>query len=351
MFDYRTFSVIPHTLMTLPAPLPPTDGTLPDHLAPLADRARDYARAAQAANTRRAYAADWRDWTGWCAKTGVVPLPPDPQTVGLYLAALAQGRRGRPALKPASIARRLAGLAWAFRQRGHPFDRADPHVRAVLRGIRRTHATPPVRKAAILTPDLLAMIGLLGHDLRDLRDRALLLVGFAGALRRSEIVGLDRGREESADGAGWVEILPAGAVLHVRGKTGWREVEIGRGTAPGTCPVAALETWLRFARIDDGPLFRRVVRGRVTADRLSDRHVARLVQRLALAAGLHGDLPAEARRRAFAAHSLRAGLATSADAEERLVQRQLGHASAEMTRRYRRDRERFRVNLTKAAGL
>ncbi|WP_147041245.1 tyrosine-type recombinase/integrase, partial [Skermanella aerolata] len=87
------------------------------------------------------------------------------------------------------------------------------------------------------------------------------------------------------------------------------------------------------------------------ADRLSDKHVVRLVQRLALAAGVRGDLPEGRRRRLFAGHSLRAGLATSAEAEERTVQRHLGHATAEMTRRYQRRRDRFRINLTRAAGL
>jgi integrase len=115
--------------------------------------------------------------------------------------------------------------------------------------------------------------------------------------------------------------------------------------------VAALEAWLKFARIAKGPLFRRVVGRDVGAERLNDRHVARLVKRLALAAGVRGDLPEGERPDKFAGHSLRAGLASSAEVDERYVQKQLGHASAEMTRRYQRRRDRFRVNLTKAAGL
>ena len=117
--------------------------------------------------------------------------------------------------------------------------------------------------------------------------------------------------------------------------------------------MAALETWLRLGRIAHGPVFRRVSRdgGRALADRLSDKHVARLVQRLARAAGVRGDLPEGRRRQLFAGHSLRAGLATSAEAEERTVQRHLGQATAEMTRRYQRRRDRFRINLTRAAGL
>ncbi|MBF0307453.1 MAG: tyrosine-type recombinase/integrase, partial [Alphaproteobacteria bacterium] len=126
----------------------------------------------------------------------------------------------------------------------------------------------------------------------------------------------------------------------------------GPGSSPRSCPVEALKLWIGLARITHGPLFRRIGGGgEVSPERLSDRHVARLVKRLALAAGIRGDLPEGGRAALFAGHSLRAGLATSADADERLIQAHLGHASAEMTRRYQRDRDRFRVNLTKAAGL
>ena len=163
--------------------------------------------------------------------------------------------------------------------------------------------------------------------------RCVLFLGFARGLRRSEIAGLDP--------------------VALRGKTGWREVEIGRGSSDATCPVFALETWLRFARIAHGPLFRRVIgQGKTVAvDRLNDQEVARLVKRTALAAGVRGDLSEGERGQKFSGHSLRAGLASSAEVDERYVQKQLGHASGEMTRRYQRRRDRFRVNLTKASGL
>jgi len=179
----------------------------------------------------------------------------------------------------------------------------------------------------------------------------MLLIGFAGGLRRSEIVGLDCDREDGVPSAGWPQFLDGGVLLTLRGKTGWREVEIGRGSSERACPVVALETWLKFARIARGPLFRRVSAGKVGAERLGDRHVARLVKRLALAAGLRADLREGEREALFAGHSLRAGLASSAEVDERYVQKHLGHASAEMTRRYQRRRDRFRVNLTRAAGL
>jgi integrase len=219
-----------------------------------------------------------------------------------------------------------------------------------MSGIRRRHARPPDQKEAVLAEDLMRMVATLDHGLR---DRAILLVGFAGGLRRSEITGLDCGPDQTADGAGWIEFLDQGILIRVRGKTGWREVEIGRGSSDPTCPVAALQTWLKLGRIAHGPLFRRIARGGKEAgsDRLTDRHVARLVKRTALAAGVRGDLSEAERRGKFSGHSLRAGLATAAQVDERHVQKQLGHASAEMTRRYQRQRDRFRVNLTKAAGL
>ncbi|GAD56973.1 mobile element protein [Limimaricola cinnabarinus LL-001] len=197
------------------------------------------------------------------------------------------------------------------------------------------------------------MLATLPHDLRGLRDRAMLLIGFAGALRRSEITGLDHGKDDTMDGTGWVEIFEAGVLVTLRGKTGWREVEIARGSSDATCPVRALERWRAFSKTNFGSLFTAVSRdgSRALERRLNDRHVARLVQRTALAAGLRPELPEAERRALFAGHSLRAGLASSAEIDERHVQKQLGHASAEMTRRYQRSRDRFRVNLTKAAGL
>ncbi|WP_274631063.1 site-specific integrase [Arvimicrobium flavum] len=327
---------------------------LPPHVAHLADRARDYVEAASSANTRRAYASDWRHFASWCRRQGFGLQPPDPQVVGLYITALASGAAVGGKKSVSTIERRLSSLTWNFSQRGQPLDRKDRHIATVMAGIRNTHAAPPRQKEAVLPEDLIAMLETLDRgSLRGLRDRAMLLLGFAGGLRRSEIVGLDVGRDQTEDGRGWIEILDKGLLVTLRGKTGWREVEIGRGSTDATCPVVTLQTWLQFARIGHGPLFRRVTgQGKkVGAERLNDQEVARLVKRTALAAGVRGDLPEGQRSGLFAGHSLRAGLASSAEVDERHVQKQLGHASAEMTRKYQRRRDRFRVNLTKAAGL
>ena len=339
----------------------PEDGALalPSHIAAsgpldrLVETARDYARAAASENTLKAYAKDWAHFARWCRMRGADPLPPSPQLIGLYIADLAAPGGKAPALSVASIERRLSGLGWGYAQRGQRMDRKDRHIASVLAGIRRRHARPPAQKEAILPEDLRDMLATLPHDLRGLRDRAILLIGFAGGLRRSEIVALDHGKDDTPDSGGWVEILGEGVLLTLRGKTGWREVEIARGSSDQTCPVHALTQWLHYAKIDFGPIFVAVSRSglKATGERLSDKHIARLIKQCVEDAGLRPELSRADRLRLFSGHSLRAGLASSAEVDERYIQKQLGHASAEMTRRYQRRRDRFRINLTKAAGL
>ncbi len=334
--------------LTLPADIAGS-GTL-DRLV---ETARDYARAAASENTLKAYAKDWAHYTRWCRLRGSPALPPNPQMIGLYLTDLAAPSGTTPALSVATIERRLSGLTWTARQHGAHLDRKDRHIATVLAGIKRKHARPPVQKDAIGPEDIRAMIATLPYDLRGLRDRSILLLGYAGGLRRSEIVALDHGKDDTPECGGWVEVMGEGALLTLHGKTGWREVEIGRGSSDQTCPVHALEQWLHFAKIDFGPIFTRTTRDgkRSTGARLSDKHVARLIKQTVLTAGLRSDLPEAERLALFSGHSLRAGLASSAQVDERYVQKHLGHASVEMTRRYQRNRDRFKVNLTKAGGL
>ena len=334
-----------------PPALLPSAGRLSGRLAALAETAKAYARSAQADNTQRAYAADWRHSPPGCAARVLRRRRPTRKrsaSTSLHKSnAAARNFRSRPSNGA------CPGSPGATVSSAQPLEIRDRHIATVLAGIRRRHGRPPLQKAAIFADELLAMLATLDMDLRGLRDRAILAIGFAGGLRRSEIVGLDCGPRQTEDGSGWVEILPEGALLTIRGKTGWRDVEIGRGSRPDTCPVALLETWLRLGRIGHGPLFRAIARknGGVSGERLTDKHVVRLVKTCALAAGLRGDLAEGERRLAFGGHSLRAGLASSAQIEEAHVQKHLGHASAEMTRRYQRKRDRFKINLTKAAGL
>lgn len=256
---------------------------------------------ASADNTRKAYAADWAHFTRWCRMQGEAALPPVPDRIARYLASLAAPAHP---LSLATIERRLSGLAWNFSQRGISIDRGDPAIAASLTEIRRALDRPPARKVAILEDEIRAMVGTLPYDLRGMRDRAILLIGHAAGLRRSQIVGLDLMRGDTDDGQGWVEIAPPGACLRLAS----REVDIPRQATKATCPVDTLERWLSFAQITSGPVFRRTTRDgkRVMPGRLNDRHVARLIKKTVLTSGIRADLPEAERLALFSGHSLRA---------------------------------------------
>lgn len=258
-----------------------------------------------ARNTRKAYAADWAHFTRWCRMQGEAPLPPTPDLIVRYVTALAAPAHP---LSLATIERRLSGLVWNFAQRGITLDRGDPAIAAALTGIRRALGRPPARKAAIREDEIRAMVGTLPYDLRGMRDRAILLIGHSAGLRRSQIVGLDLGRGDTADGRGWVEITPPGILLRLTAGTGAQEIEIPRQATKPACPVDTLERWLRFAQIASGPVFRRTARNgkRVMPGRLNDRHVARLIKKTVLAAGIRADLPEAERLALFSGQSLRA---------------------------------------------
>ena len=253
-----------------------------------------FARAEKSEASRRAYRSDFQLFSRWCAARNLSPLPATPATLAAFLAC--EARRGS---RPSSIARRLAGIRHAHLLAGHEPPTQSEMVRATLRGIRRTVGSAPQRKAP-LTADLLrAMVAVAPDNLMGLRDRALLLIGFAGALRRSELVGLDVSDLKQGK---------AGLQLRIRASKTDQEQ---RGTAvaitPGssTCPIAALNEWLAAAGIDHGPVFRPVFKGgRVGDARLSDRAVAEIVKTYARRIGLDPTL--------FSGHSLRAGFLTSA---------------------------------------
>ena len=323
------------------------------------EKARDYARNARSENTQRAYDADWRQFASWLRRQGLDPLPPDPQTVGLYLAACVEGGPGRPPLSVSSLERRLSGICWRYRQLGRLLDTGDPHIATVLAGIRRAHGRPPVQKEAIFADELLAMLAVLDNDLRGLRDKAILAIGFAGGLRRSEIVGLDCGPEQTDDGTGWIEIVGAdqnggGLLLTLNGKTGWREVEIGRGSSPLTCPVAMLETWLGLGRITQRPGVPARSPARMAASPPSGSRTSMSpasCRKRALAAGLRGDLPEGERRAPSPATPCAPASPPRRRSRKAMCKGTSATPRAEMTRRYQRKRDRFKVNLTKAAGL
>lgn len=315
----------------------PIDGAIatPIPLAAVADRALDLAANARAEATRRAYGSDWRHFADWCAGHGLSALPAAPQTVGVYLAA------HEKLLSMATLTRRLSSIATAHRMAEHPMDTRHPAIRDVMRGLRRAKGTMNRHAEALTTPRLRRVLATCGDRLLDLRDRALLLVGFAGALRRSEIVALDV-----------TDIAVSAEGLRVtirRSKTDQdgegHVIAIGR-TGSATCPVAAYEIWIAAAGIVEGKAFRRVDRHGNVGDGLSARAVALLVQHRAGLAGLDA--------RIYSGHSMRAGLATSAAAagvEERVIMQTTRHRSTAVLRRYIRDGELFARNLAAEVGL
>lgn len=303
------------------------------------NRAEAYARNSTAENTRRGYLSDWRQFETWCIGAGVDSLPARPETVALYISQLAETH------KPATIGRHLAAIASAHKAHGHSSPASMQHgaVSAVWHGIKRTHGTAQVQKNPLMVPDLRRITENLDDKLIAVRDRALLLVGFAGAFRRSELVGLDiEACAFSSDGL---------VVTLKRSKTDQegqgRKVGLPYGSNPETCPVRSLRAWIEASGIEAGPLFRHINRhGQMQPGRLSGTAVALIVKKHAGAAGLDATK--------FAGHSLRAGLATAAaiaGASERSIMNQTGHRSGNMVRRYIRDATLFRENAAAVVGL
>ena len=303
----------------------------------LGARAAEYVAAAKAPNTVRAYRSDWREFSAWAAWRGIEALPAAPETLALYLTDLAG------AAKTSTISRRLAAIGQAHRTAGWPSPTEDPAVKAVWAGIRRVHGTAADGAAPLTIALLRRVVEALPDNLGGVRDRALLLVGFASALRRSELVALD---------VDDVEERHEGLVVRIRrSKTdqegAGRLVGLPFGSNPGTCPVRALHGWCDTAAISAGPLFRPVSRsGKFGRGRLTAASANRAVQRAVARAGLDP--------RPYSAHSLRAGLATTAaeaGVSERSIMAQTGHRSLAVARGYIRSGSLFRDNAAAQVGL
>lgn len=293
------------------------------------DAAAQYARGSRAASTWRAYESDWRIFAAWCHAVGEMSLPATPHTVALFLAA--QARLGHA---PSTLDRRRA----AIRLMHVGAKVASPHdaleVDEVLRGIRRGWKRPPRQKAPAIDSEVQRLADAVESQTRQgLRDRALVLLGFAGALRRSELVALD------------VEQLkqrPEGLVLLIASSKTDQEGEgqtlaIPRVPDSLYCPVQAVLDWLVVAEIGSGALFRRMHRGdTLGSSRLTDQSVALVIKRLALRAELDPQR--------YAGHSLRSGFLTSAaraGANIFKMADQSRHKSLDVLREYVRDAERF----------
>jgi site-specific recombinase XerD len=299
--------------------------TLPAALGPDLAAAVDLALAEKASSTRKAYATDFRLFKVWCDARGVSALPAAPETVASYLAAHAV------ILKPSTLGRRVAAIRYA-QLAGLELPTDAEGVKATMRGIRRTFGAARVKKAPAIAAKVRSMVALAPDGLTGLRDRALLLIGFAGAFRRSELVALD-----VAD----IEETETGLLVTIRQSKTDQEgagdvIALARGDV--ACPVKALRAWLQAAGIEGGAIFRPIGKAsKLRSGRLTDRSVANIVKAYAARAGLDATV--------FSGHSLRSGFLTSAAANGASIFKMMDvsrHKSVDTLRGYVCDAELFK---------
>lgn len=307
-------------------------------LSELATKAQAFADTDRAESTMKGYWSDWRHFTTWCAAHGLVALPAQPETIALYLTDHA----GKLAV--GTLSRRITSIGVAHELYGHEPPTGSSIVRRTRRGIARAYGTAQVGKEPLRTADLRRMIR--GLDLRTtigLRDRALLVLGFAGALRRSELVALDVADLTERDEGLVVTIRRSKTDQEGEGA----EIGVPFGSDPDTCPVRAVRDWRARAGLEGGKALRSVALGGRVSDRgLHPSAVATVVKRSAERVGLD---PAN-----YSGHSLRAGLITSAaeaGVPERDIMAHSRHQSVAVMRRYIRGATLFKDNAAAAVGL
>jgi site-specific recombinase XerD len=307
--------------------------TVPAILLPELDKAAELARNEKALATRRAYSSDFRIFESWCAQRGINALPASPESVAAFLACEVER-----SIRPSTIGRRVAAIRYAHKLAGHAVPTDDERVKATVRGIRRSLGTAPRKKAPATAERIIPMALGTGDNLKALRDRALLLLGFAGAFRRSELVALDCEDIEECETGLRITIRHSKTDQEGAGRT----LAVVRGSI--ACPVAALQVWREAAGIIAGPLFCSVRKGGRLGRRLPAAAVADIVKAQATRVGFDPGL--------FAAHSLRAGFLTSAAKKGASIFKmmdQSGHRSVDTLRGYVRDAEIFKDHA--GAGL
>jgi site-specific recombinase XerD len=289
-------------------------------------------------STLKAYQSDWAHFHEWCRAQRLPSLPAKPATVGLYAASLAETH------KISTILRRLAAITMLHKDRDLPSP-ASLRLKAVgdvIRGIRREKGVRPEQKRALTTEELRRMVVAMPHTPHGLRDRALLLVGFAGGFRRSELAAIAfEDVKETDDG---LEILIPRSKTDQEGEG--RKIGIAYGSDPKTCPVRAYRKWIATAQITEGPVFRHFHNRTMGTKAITDRVVALTVKKAAERVGIDAQ--------SLAGHSLRSGLATTAarnGASEASIMKQTGHRSVAMVRRYIREGSLFRDNASTKLGL
>jgi len=314
-------------------------GGIVDTLEEILEQSQEYIQKSNAENTVKAYRTDWNHFEDWCNLHGQQAMPAHIKTVGAYLMSMA-----KEGFKASTIQRRISAISQAHQAAGYEESPTkNIYVRKIWKGIRNTIGTYQAGKSPAVIDDIRAMVNTLSDSPLHTRDRAMLIIGFAGAFRRSELVSLNV--ED-------IEVNRDGLVIHLRkSKTDQegqgRKIGLPFGSNPETCPVRSYQSWLDESGIKHGAIFRKVNRhGQIQDSRLTGQSVALVVKRCAEEAGLDP--------KKYSGHSLRAGLATTAAMQgksERAIMNQTGHRSVNMVRKYIRDGSIFRDNAASGIGL
>ena len=286
-------------------------------------------------NTVRAYKSDFNDFGLFCSQNGFKSLPSEPKIVSLYLTYLSTKEA-----KMSTLKRRLVSIGVIHRLKGHYLDTKHPSIIENIMGIKRRKGSIQKSKKPLLINHLKKLINVIdeqkNEDIKKLRDRSIILIGFSGGFRRNEIVSLDY------DDLDFVE---EGLKIQIRRS---KTDQFGEGSVKALpyfdsskyCPVISLKNWIQISKIESGPLFRRFVKGsKLSKNRLTDQTVALLIKEYLMLAGIDS--------KNYSGHSLRSGFATSAaesGAEERSIMAMTGHRSAEMVRRYIKEANLFKNN-------
>ena len=289
----------------------------------------------RANNTIRAYKSDFNDFSLFCNKNGFNSLPTNPQILSLYLTNLSKND-----VKISTLKRRLVSIGVIHRLKGHYLDTKHPSIIENIMGIRRRKGSTKRGKKPLLINNLKKIINVIDEqkieEIKKLRDRTIILIGFSGGFRRNEIVSLDY---EDLD------FVQEGLKINLRRS---KTDQFGEGSLKGLpyfenskyCPVVSISQWIKISKINSGALFRRFIKGsKLSKNRLTDQTVALLIKEYLKLAGIENT--------DYSGHSLRSGFATSAaeaGVEERIIMNMTGHKSTEMVRRYIKEANLFKNN-------
>ncbi|MDA8537857.1 tyrosine-type recombinase/integrase [Candidatus Pelagibacter bacterium] len=289
----------------------------------------------KAKNTVRAYKSDFNDFGLFCAQNGFKSLPSEPKIVSLYLTYLSTKDT-----KMSTLKRRLVSIGVIHKLKGHYLDTKHPSIIENIMGIKRRKGSIQKGKKPILINNLRSIINVIDEQkkeqIKKLRDRSIILIGFSGGFRRNEIVSLNYDD---------LDFVTEGLKISLRKS---KTDQFGEGTVKALpyfdntqyCPVLSLKKWIQISKINKGPLFRRFTKGlNLSENRLTDQTVALLIKEYLRLAGLDS--------KNYSGHSLRSGFATTAaesGAEERSIMAMTGHKSTEMVRRYIKEANLFKNN-------